>query len=43
MIWLKSWDGTTVTKHVTEGEVKDVVHSFPSELKELWPEAVRAG
>lgn len=32
----------TIAEHTTTGEVKDVVHSFPSELKELWPETVQA-
>lgn len=32
----------TIAEHVTAGEVKDMSHSFPSELKDLWPEAVRA-
>jgi len=32
----------TIAEHVTQGETQDVVHSFPKELKDLWPEAVQA-
>ena len=31
-----------ITEHVTQGETQDVVHSFPKELKDLWPDAVQA-
>ncbi len=31
-----------LSERVTEGEIKDVTHMMPSELKGLWPEAVRA-
>jgi len=32
----------TIAEHITQGEAKDVVHSFPQALKELWPQAVQA-
>lgn len=32
----------TIADHITQGEAEDVVHSFPKELKSLWPEAVQA-
>lgn len=30
-----------ISKHVTEGEIKDIVLMMPQELRELWPEAIR--
>lgn len=32
----------TIAEHVTHGETQDMVHSFPKELKDLWPETVQA-
>lgn len=31
-----------LTAKVTQGEIEDVVHMMPPQLKQLWPEAVRA-
>jgi len=32
----------TIAEYVTHGETQDMVHSFPKELKDLWPETVQA-
>ncbi|PSN13493.1 hypothetical protein C7293_15665 [filamentous cyanobacterium CCT1] len=32
----------TIVEHITKGEAQDVLHSFPSELKDLWPDLVQA-
>jgi hypothetical protein len=33
----RDWTGKVLTQHVSEGEIADIKHRFPTELRELWP------